>query len=153
MLGGINVSNGIAFSPNDDKFYFTDTRRFQTWVFDFDIDDGTLSNQRLFTDYSQTKDRPDGACVDADGCLWTAFFAGSRIVRYRPDGIIDRTIALPVTNPTCICFGGRDLKTLYISTASKFLSADQLKTEPLAGALLAIHGLGQGLPEHRFDIY
>lgn len=150
MLEGINVSNGIAFSPNNDKFYFTDTRRFQTWVFDFDVDDGALSNQRLLADYSETKDRPDGACVDADGCLWNAFFAGSRIVRYRPNGEIDRTINLPVTNPTCICFGGRDLKTLYISTASKFLSDDQLKIEPLAGSLLAINGLGQGLPEYRF---
>lgn len=150
MLEGINVSNGIAFSPNNDKFYFTDTRRFKTWVFDFDVDDGVLSNQRLFADYSETGDRPDGACVDVDGCLWNAIFAGSRIVRYRPDGRIDRTINLPVSNPTCLCFGGRDLKTMYISTASKFLSDDQLKSEPLAGALLTINGLGEGLPEHRF---
>ena len=150
MLDGITVSNGIAFSPDNDKFYFTDTRRFQTWVFDFDVDDGALSNQRLFADYSDTGDRPDGACVDADGCLWNAFFAGSRIVRYRPDGTIDRTIHLPVSNPTCLCFGGADLKTLYISTASKFLSDKQLNSEPLAGSLLAINGIGQGLPEHRF---
>ena len=150
MLDGINVSNGIAFSPNNDKFYFTDTRRFQTWVFDFDVDDGVLSNQRLFADYSDTGVRPDGACVDVDGCLWNAFFAGSQIVRYRPDGIIDRKIKLPVSNPTCMCFGGSDLKTMYISTASKFLSDDQLKSEPLAGALLTINGLGEGLPEHRF---
>lgn len=153
MLEGINVSNGIAFSPNNDKFYFTDTRRYQTWVFDFDIDEGVLSNQRLFADYSQTGDRPDGACVDVDGCLWTAFFAGSRIVRYRPDGRIDCRITLPVSNPTCICFGGPELETLYISTASKFLSDDQLKSQPLAGALLAIQGIGQGLPENRFDRY
>lgn len=82
--------------------------------------------------------------------MWTAFFAGSRIVRYRPDGEIDRMIALPVSNPTCICFGGRDLKTLYVSTASKFLSDDQLKAEPMAGSLLTISGLGEGLLEHRF---
>jgi len=150
FLEGITVCNGIAFSPDNDKFYLSDTRRFQTWVFDLDVDDGALSNQRIFADYSGTGDRPDGACVDVDGCLWNAFFAGSRIVRYRPDGIIDGTITLPVSNPTCICFGGRDLKTLYISTASKFLSVDQLRFEPLAGSLLAIDGIGQGLPEHRF---
>lgn len=146
----VMVSNGMAFSPDDTKFYFTDTRRFQSWIFDFDLDDGVISNRQLFADYSDTGDRPDGACVDVDGCLWTAFFGGSRIARYNPRGEIDRVIELPVTNPTCLCFGGPDFKTLYITTASKFLSEEQLKSEPLAGALLAIEGLGQGFPEHRF---
>jgi len=149
-LDGIRVSNGIAFSPDNRTMYFTDTRRFMTWVFDLDIDDGVISNQRLFADYSASGERPDGACVDVDGCLWMAFFAGSCIVRYGPDGTIDRRIPLPVTNPTCVCFGGADLKTLYITTASKVLSDEQLEAEPLAGALLAIDGLGQGLPENRF---
>jgi len=150
MLDGIRVSNGIAFSPDNDKMYFTDTRRFMTWAFDLDIDDGVISNRRLFADYSASGERPDGACVDVDGCLWMAFFAGSCVVRYAPDGTIDQRIALPVTNPTCLCFGGPDLKTLYITSASKVLSAEQLQAEPLAGALLAIEGVGQGLPEHRF---
>lgn len=150
IFGDINVSNGMAFSPDDKTFYFTDTRRFQTWIFDFDLDDGQISNRRLFADYSKTGERPDGACVDADGCLWTAFFGGGCIVRYRPDGTIDRKILVPVTNPTCICFGGNDMKTLYITTASKFLSQKQLDAEPLAGSLLAISGVGQGLPENRF---
>ena len=150
VLDGIKVSNGMAFTPDNKTFYFTDTRRFQSWAFDFDIDDGAISNKRLFADYSATGERPDGACMDVDGCLWTAFFGGQCIVRYRPDGTIDRKIPVPVTNPTCICFGGADLKTLYITTASKFLSESQLKAEPLAGALLAIEGVGQGVPEHRF---
>ena len=79
-----------------------------------------------------------------------AFFAGRRIVRHRPDGAIDRTVELPVTNPTCLCFGGTDLRTLYVTSAAKFLSPAQLEAEPLAGALFAIEGLGQGLPEYRF---
>ncbi len=149
-MGDVKVSNGMAFSPDDKTFYFTDTRRHLTWAFDYDIDDGALTNQRLFADYTETGERPDGACVDVDGCLWNAFFAGACLVRYRPDGTIDRKIPMPVTNPTCICFGGNDLKTLYVTTAAKFLSEDQLKAEPLAGSLFAIEGLGQGLPEHRF---
>ena len=64
--------------------------------------------------------------------------------------MIDRTIAVPVTNPTCLCFGGRDLKTLYVTSATKFLTPAQRAAEPLAGALLAIEGVGQGLPENRF---
>jgi sugar lactone lactonase YvrE len=147
---GVIVSNGIAFSPDGKTLYFTDTRRYTSYAYDLDLDDGTVTNRRVFADYSATGDRPDGACVDVDGCLWAAFFAGGRIVRYRPDGQIDRSIALPVTNPTCLAFGGRDLKTLYVTTARKFLSDAQLAAEPLAGALLAIEGAGQGLPEHRF---
>lgn len=144
------VSNGIAISPDCRRLHFTDTRRHMSWVYDLDPIDGEVTNKRVFADYSHTGERPDGACFDTDGCLWTAFFAGGKIVRYTPKGAIDKVIALPVTNPTCLCFGGTDYKTLYITTASKFLSEDQLSREPLAGALLAIENAGQGLPENRF---
>ena len=150
MLDGIIVSNGVAFSPDSRTLYFTDTRQHRSWRFDLDIDDGRIFNQRLFADYSLTGDRPDGACVDVDGGIWTAFFAGSRIVRYRPDGEIDVVVPVPLTNPTCVCFGGADLKTLYITSATKFLTPEQRASEPLAGSVLAVHGLAQGMPEHRF---
>lgn len=148
VAGDVIVSNGIAFSPDGRRLYFTDTRRHLTWA--FDLDDGNVIGRHVFADYTATGARADGACVDSDGCLWQAIFAGSRIVRYRPDGTIDQTIALPVTNPTCLCFGGLDLKTLYVTSATKFLSQQQRAAEPLAGSLLAIEGVGQGLPENRF---
>jgi sugar lactone lactonase YvrE len=150
LLGDVIVTNGITFSPDNRRFYFTDTRRYRTWQFDFDLDDGAITNRRLFADYASTKDRPDGACVDTDGCIWTAFFSGSRIVRYRPDGIIDLVIEMPVTNPTCVCFGGAGLGTLFVTSATKFLGPQQLANETQAGSVLAIHGIGQGLVEHRF---
>jgi sugar lactone lactonase YvrE len=150
MATGVIVSNGIAFSPDGKALYFTDTRRHLSFVFDLDLDDGAISNRRIFADYSKTGERPDGACIDVDGCLWAAFFAGARLVRYRPDGRVDREIALPVTNPTCVCFGGKDFKTMFVTTARKFMSAEQLAAEPLAGAVLAIEGVGQGLSENRF---
>jgi sugar lactone lactonase YvrE len=150
LLDGVIVSNGIAFAPDGKTLYFTDTRRHTTWHFDVDLDDGTLTNRRVFADYGAGGDRPDGACVDAAGGIWTAFFAGRRVVRYRPDGTVDRVVPMPVTNPTCVCFGGNDLRTLYVTSATKFLSAEQRAAEPLAGSLFALHGLGQGLPEHRF---
>ena len=146
------VSNGIAFSPDGKRFHFSDTRRYQSYVFDVDAEDGSIRNRRIFADYSETKDRPDGACFDADGGLWTAFFAGGKLVRYAPDGVIDTIVEMPVTNPTCVCFGGADFKTLYVSTAAKFLSPEQLANEPLAGSVFAIEGLAQGLPEHRFGL-
>jgi sugar lactone lactonase YvrE len=150
VFGNIIVTNGIAFSPDSRILYFTDTRRYCTWCFDFDLDHGVIGNKRLFADYTPTKERPDGACVDVDGGLWTAFFSGSRIVRYRPDGQIDTVIRLPTTNPTCVCFGGSRLNTLFVTSARKFLDAGQLSREPEAGHLFAIHGISQGLPEHRF---
>jgi sugar lactone lactonase YvrE len=150
IFGGVVVSNGIAFSPDNKVCYFTDTRRYTTWRFRFDLEEGRIFDRQVFADYSSTGERPDGACVDVDGGIWTAFFAGGRVVRYRPDGAIDVVVPVPVTNPTCVCFGGADLRTLYITTASKFLTREQRSREPLAGSVLAIHGVGQGLPEHRF---
>ncbi len=89
--------------------------------------------------------------MDQDGCLWQAVFAGGCLRRFTPDGRLDREIALPVTNPTCLCFGGAGLDTLFVTTATKFLTPDQRANEPLAGSLLALSGVGRGLPENRFD--
>lgn len=144
------VSNGIAFAPDGRAMWFTDTRRHVTWQITLDAD-GTPTGRKVWADYAATGDRPDGACVDADGCLWQAMFAGGRVVRYAPDGRIDREIALPVTNPTCLCFGGSDLKTLYVTSATKFLTPAQRAAEPLAGSVLAIEGAGQGMPENLFN--
>lgn len=149
QFGDVIVSNTVALSPAQDTLYFSDTRRFTTWQFRLDAA-GSLSERRIFVDHSATRTRPDGACVDAQGHVWNAIFAGSRVVRYTPAGQVDRVIALPVTNPTCVCLGGPDLKTLYITTARKFLDRGVLRNEPLAGSLLAIDVDVPGLPEHRF---
>ncbi|MBB4122618.1 SMP-30/gluconolactonase/LRE family protein [Martelella radicis] len=145
------VANGIAFDPGGRHMYFTDTRRHLTWKITLDEAGERPVSRTVFADYSAGGERPDGACVDADGCLWQAFFAGGAIVRYTPDGRIDRKIGLPVTNPTCLCFGGPDYKTLFVTTAYKFLSEEQRADEPLAGSVFAITGAGQGVAEHRFD--
>jgi len=151
MFGDVIVSNGIAFAPDGQQMYFTDTRRHTTWRLMLDEAGETVTDRAILADYRDTGARPDGACVDADGCLWQAFFGGGKVVRYAPDGRIDREIALPVTNPTCLCFGGRDLTTLFITSATKFLTPEQLAQEPLAGSVLAIDGIGQGVPENLFD--
>lgn len=149
QFGDIIVTNTICLSPDNRVLYMSDTRRFITWAFDVGAD-GNLANRRIFIDHSAVNDRPDGACVDSEGYIWNAIFAGGRVVRYTPDGRIDRTIAVPVTNPTCVCFGGPDLATLYVTTARKFLSDEQLAKEPLAGALLSVDVGVKGLPEARF---
>ena len=148
----IIVSNTVAFSPHQDTLYFSDTRKFVTWKFPFDPERGTLGDRSIFVDHTGTRDRPDGACVDSEGFVWTAIFAGRRVVRFSPAGELDRVIELPVTNPTCVCLGGRDLKTLYVTTARKFLSRRQLREQPFAGSVLAIEVNVPGLPEHRFRL-
>ena len=150
LFGDVIVSNTVAFSPAQDVLYFSDTRRFVTWQFAMDISTGTLSDRQVFVDHSATRFRPDGACVDAQGFMWNAIFGSGRVVRYTPAGNVDRVIELPVTNPTCVCLGGPDLKTLYITTARKFLDRSQLRREPLAGSVLAIEVDVPGVPEHRF---
>lgn len=149
QFGDIIVTNTICTTPDGRTLYMSDTRRFTTWAFDIAAD-GMLGNRRVFVDHTAANDRPDGACVDADGYIWNAIFAGGRVVRFSPDGDVDRVIELPVTNPTCVCFGGPDFSTLYITTARKFLTPDQLLAEPLAGALLAVDLDVRGLPEARF---
>ena len=150
LFGDIIVTNSVAISPDSRTLYMSDTRRFVLWAFDLDVGDGVLSNRRVFADYTTTSGRPDGACVDSEGCLWNAVFAGRRVMRYTPVGSIDRVIELPVTNPTCICFGDADLSTLYISTATKMIEPGVLAQETLAGALLACRVGVKGLPEAMF---
>jgi len=150
QFGEVIVSNTVAFSPAQDTLYFSDTRRFTTWRFALDLDTGTLSDQQVFVDHAATRSRPDGACVDAEGFVWNALFGSGRIVRYSPAGVADQVIELPVTNPTCVCLGGPGMKTLFITTARKFLSRIQLQNEPLAGSVLALDVEVPGLPEHRF---
>ena len=92
----------------------------------------------------------DGSTIDADGYLWNARFAGSCLIRFAPDGRVDRVVELPVTNPTCCCFGGPDLRTLYVTSARFGLSPEQLARNPAEGAILAIDAGVAGTPSVRF---
>lgn len=131
---GIQVPNSLAFSPDGRTIYFADSPGRTIWAFDYDAEDGEISKQRLFA--SPHPGYPDGSCVDADGCLWNAEYGGSRVVRYTPQGGIDRVIEVPAKNPTCCCFGGAALDTLYITTQG-------------GAGVFAVHGAGKGLPESR----
>jgi sugar lactone lactonase YvrE len=88
--------------------------------------------------------------VDAEGGVWVCLFSGAKVRRYRPDGVLDEEIDLPLTNPTCPGFGGADLRTLYVTTARHRLTEDQLAAEPNAGALLQLNVGVAGLAPYRF---
>ena len=150
LLGDIGVPNSLAFSPDGRTLYFADTHRNLIWAFDYDIASGGISRQRLFASTEGHAGRPDGSCVDAEGYLWNCEYGGWRVVRYAPDGRIDGAIPLPVANPTCCCFGGADLDTLYITSARQRLTPGQLAEQPLAGCLFALRPGVNGLPESRF---
>jgi L-arabinonolactonase len=144
------VPNSLAWSPDGRVMYFADTHRHTIWAFDYDPARGEARNRRVFRDTSSHPGQPDGSAIDAEGCLWNCEYGGWRVVRYRPDGEIDRTIALPAANPTCCCFGGADFRTLYITTATERLTQEELAKQPHAGSVFAVATEVAGLPEHRF---
>jgi len=144
------VPNSIAWSPDNRTMYFADTYRQVIRAWDFDLASGEVSNERVFCDTTGHPGRPDGSCIDADGCLWNAEYGGWRLVRYTPAGKIDRVIEMPAANPTCCCFGGADFDILYVSTATQRLTSEELAKQPLAGGVLAVRPGVRGLPEARF---
>ena len=150
MFDGFVLPNSIAWSPDNRTMYFADTHNQVIWSFDYDIDDGVISNRRVFKDWTHQLGRPDGSTVDTEGYLWNCMVATGQVVRLAPDGSVDRVIQMPVTNPTCPAFGGENLDTLYITSHSQRFTAEQLAAEPLAGCVLAFDAGVRGLPEPRF---
>jgi sugar lactone lactonase YvrE len=150
LFGDVKIPNSIAFSADDRTFYFADSREQTIWAFDLDIDSGDITNRRVFVNLRGGRGGPDGSCVDAEGFLWNAHFGHSRVVRYAPDGRVDRTIEFPATNLTCCAFGGDKLDVLYVTSARILLNAEALAAQPMAGALFAVHPGVRGLPEAAF---
>jgi L-arabinonolactonase len=151
MVGGLHVSNGLAFSPDGRTLYHSDSFPAirSIWAWDLDIATGTIANRRLFVDTHGMPGRPDGAAVDADGCYWSTATDGWELVRFTPAGKLDRRIALPVAKPSMLAFGGERLDTIYV-TSIRRADAD-LSKQPLAGGLFAVAGAGvTGLPEPLF---
>jgi len=155
---GIICSNGPCWSPDDRTFYFADTFQQEFWAYDYDIERGTVSNRRVF---ATTRDDPgvaDGSTVDAEGCMWNAQVIGGELVRYAPDGSVERRIGMPVRNVTSLTFGGDRLDEIYVTSMARVkhpavheLFRAEAKPQFGAGSLFRITGLGiRGLPEPRF---
>jgi L-arabinonolactonase len=147
---GIWLPNSICWSPDDRRMYFADSHLKTIFTYDFDLEAGVIRERREFASTADIPGVPDGSSVDNDGFLWNAVFDGGCIVRYAPDGRIDRVVTVPVSRPTACTFGGPDLRTLYVTTARFRLTPDKLKAEPYAGTLLAMDVGVKGLPEPLF---
>lgn len=150
MEAGIGIPNSIAWSPDDRVFYLADTMDRAIYAYDFDRATGAIANRRVFCTMQDQPGAPDGSTVDAEGFLWNAQWDGWRVVRYDPEGRIERTIELPVQKPTSCMFGGPDLSTLYVTSAIWDLKGPALAAQPWAGNVLAIDVGVRGLPEPRF---
>src|SRR5690606_6175050 len=136
MLDLVAVPNSLCWSPDGRVMYFSDGREPVIWAFDMDPATGDICNRRAFARLIG-EGVPDGATVDSEGFVWSAQYGGAVVNRFAPDGTLVRSIPVPVTQPTCVTFGGPDYATLFITTARQRLSPEVLEKEPLAGAVLA----------------
>ncbi len=145
----IFLSNGPCWSPDDKTFYHADSIRKMIYAYDYDLDTGTIKNRRPFASTAELGGIPDGATVDAEGHVWSAICEGGKLVRFRPDGSIERLVTMPLKLPGSVMFGGADLDRIYVPTLSPaFLGR---VADPLDGSTYVVEGLGiRGLPEPRF---
>ena len=147
---GLICSNGPCWSPDDRVFYFADTTRKVIYAYDYDLATGKVANRRVFASFETLRGYPDGATVDAEGFVWSVEVYSGRLVRFAPDGTVDRMVGLPVGSTTSITFGGPDLDIAFITSMARPIAGVHPK-EREAGGLFAVHGLGvRGLPEQRF---
>jgi L-arabinonolactonase len=149
---GIICSNGPCWSPDGRTFYFADTGTKEIWAYDYEPATGAATSRRTFCSFPAVglKGLPDGATVDAEGFLWSVSVYEGKLVRFAPDGRLDRWLGLPVESTTSLSFGGPGLDIAYVTSMARTVKGVVPK-EREAGALFAVHGLGvRGLPEPRF---
>ncbi|MBN1922392.1 MAG: SMP-30/gluconolactonase/LRE family protein [Anaerolineae bacterium] len=146
VLEGVQISNGMGFSPDLTQFYYTESLARTIWVFDYDRATGDLSHRRVFARVPNVEGEgvPDGLTVDAEGYIWSARWDGGCLVRYRPNGKEDSRIHFPARKVSCATFAGPDTTDLYVTTAG---GDDKVANGPGAGALFRLRPGVQGRPE------
>lgn len=143
---GIRIANGLCWSPDGTRMYFADSPRHAIDVYNFDRDSGAISRRREFA-RTPLGAEPDGATIDAEGCLWSAHWGAGQVVRYAPDGRIVETVSVPASQPTCVAFAGDALDVLCITSARLGLNATALAEQPQAGYVFIYRTETRGLPE------
>jgi len=149
LLEGVGCSNGMGFTPDLKRMYYTDSAKYEVYLFDYDKATGAISNQRLFARNPESEGLPDGMTVDAEGYIWSARWDGSCVVRFAPDAHEERRVAFPAKKCSSVTFGGEDYGDMYVTTAG----GDQKETDgPLAGALFRVRPGIRGVSEFRSRI-
>jgi sugar lactone lactonase YvrE len=149
VLPGVTCANGIGWSLGSETMYYVDTPTYRVDAFDFDAASGALSKRRIFARV-EGGGRPDGLCVDSEGCIWVAIWLGWEVRRYAPDGRLLQTVKVPTAKASSCAFAGPDLDVLCITSASEGLTKAQRAAQPHAGAVFACSPGVQGLPAARF---
>lgn len=151
IMSGITISNGLAWNPDDGKFYYIDTPTMEIRSYDYDESTGELSGKSVVRVIDDGDGFPDGMTIDRDGYLWVALYAGGKVIRINPEnGNTVFEIHLPVPKPTCCTFGGINLDELYITTCRENMSGKDLEEAPLSGSLFKAKVPFSGLPVNRF---
>jgi sugar lactone lactonase YvrE len=151
QIDGLIVPNGLAWSPDGQTMYLSDSHPTvrTVWAFDYDVQDGMPTNRRVFIDMNRYPGRPDGAAVDADGCYWICGNDAGMVHRFTPEGRLDRSIELPVKKPAMCAFGGSNLDTLFVTSIRP--DHPSVATEqPLAGSVFSFNPGVKGIPEQSF---
>ena len=149
LLDGLAISNSLCWSPDSSTLYHCDTPNQRIDAYPFDADSGALGERRTFVE-SEEGCFPDGSTVDADGFLWNAQWGGSRVVRYSPAGEVDLVLEMPVSQPSCVAFGGADLDLLMVTTAREDLDTEALAWEPNAGNFFIYQTPFRGIADPEF---
>lgn len=152
MATGFLCANGVGWSPDDRTMYFTDSMVRTIWAYEFDGASGEIGTRRIFATLPDDDGLPDGLTVDSQGFVWSAIWDGWKLIRFAPDGTVDREVAMPVQRPTSCTFGGPALETLFITSARDDLDARALSRGPLAGGLFAVECDVPGLPQTPFAV-
>jgi sugar lactone lactonase YvrE len=150
LLTGLTISNGLGWSPDESTFYLSDSPLKTIYAFDFDAKSGSISNRRVFVDLTAESFYPDGLTVDREGCVWSAMWDGWCVIRFDPSGKEIMRVTMPVVRPTSCTFGGEDMTTLYITTASVGLSEEEIQKSFYSGDLFSLQTSTSGLPNHHF---
>ena len=149
-LGGVAIANSICFSPDGRTMYYCDSATREIRCCDYDPASGAVAKLRVFAAADAAPGDPDGSTIDAEGYLWNARWGGGQVVRFAPDGRVDRVLALPAPQPTCAAFGGARLDVLYVSSATVGLAPAALAAAAGSGGVFAQALDVCGLPEQRF---
>lgn len=144
VLSGIGISNGMGFTPDAKRMYYTDSPTHNIYIFDYDVETGELANQRVFVNTGESDGIPDGMTVDAAGYVWSARWDGSSLVRYSPQGEQERRVWFPARKVSSIAFGGGDYTDMYITTAG---GQNKTAEGPGAGCLYRLNLGIAGKPE------
>jgi D-xylono/L-arabinono-1,4-lactonase len=145
LLEGIGTSNGMGLTPDRNQLYYTDTRAKKIYRFDYDSESGDITNQQVFVHSADEKGMPDGMTVDAEGYVWSAQWDGYCLLRYAPDGTLDRRIEFPTKKVSSVTFGGPDYRDMYVTTAG---GNNKAENGEHAGALFRLRLGIRGVPEY-----